>query len=197
MLNDRVYYIFSRLLSRLFGLCLIAGSFIIALSLFSFDSSDPSFNTVSTDDVINNWMGSLGAHISDLFFQLIGLSGFFVCLIIFSIGTKMASRSGIRNLLPKIILIPFSILCISVFFATLPQPSWWEFDSLGGVNGHFILTKISNFPKALTSIISLFFSIILISTIIEISLGDWIYSFRYFIVTLRFLIERLVKALKE
>ncbi len=197
MLNDRIYYIFSRLLSRLFGLCLIAGSFVIALSLFSFDSSDPSFNTVSTDDAINNWMGSFGAHISDLFFQLIGLSGFFVCLIIFSIGTKMASRAGIKNLLPKIILIPFSILCVSVFFATLPQPSWWEFNSLGGVNGHFILTKISNFPKVVTSIISLFFSIILISTIIEISLADWIYSFRYFIVTSRFLIERLLKTLKE
>ena len=197
MTNDRIYYIFLRLFSRFFGLCLVGFSFICVLALFSFDANDPSFNTVSTDDAINNWIGSFGSHIADLSFQLIGLSSFFFCLIIFSIGAKMMSSNGVSSFFPKIILTPFCILCISVFFATFNQPSWWEFNGLGGVNGQFILAKITYFPIYVTSFLSLFLSIILISIIIEASFSDWIYFFRYTAVTARFLFERLVKAMKE
>ena len=102
-----------------------------------------------------------------------------------------------RNLLPKIILTPFCILCWSVFFSTLPQPAWWEFNGLGGVNGHFILAKITFMPLAATSAVALIFSIILTSIIIEIALGDWIYFFRYSFVTARFLIERLMNSFKD
>jgi DNA segregation ATPase FtsK/SpoIIIE, S-DNA-T family len=141
---DRLLRIILRLLLRLFGLVLMGFSLAFLLALLTFNSNDPSFNTVSTQDYIENWMGSFGSHISDLSFQLIGTSSFFLCLIIFSIGAKVSSRFGIRNLLPKIIITPFAILCCSVFFATLPQPSWWEFSSLGGVNGGFILAKLDS-----------------------------------------------------
>ncbi len=194
---DKIYQIILRLLLRLFGIVLIGFSLACSLALFSFSSEDPSFNTVSTQDHINNWMGSFGSHISDLSLQLIGLSAFFLCLIIFSIGTKISSRNGVRNLLPKIILTPFCILCWSVFFSTLPQPAWWEFNGLGGVNGHFILAKITFMPLAATSAVALIFSIILTSIIIEIALGDWIYFFRYSFVTARFLIERLMNSFKD
>ena len=197
MLQDRIYQIFLRLLIRLFGLCLIGFSLVLTLALLSFNSEDPSFNTVSTEDYITNWMGSFGSHIADLGFQLIGISSFFLCLIIFSIGVKISSRFGIKNLLPKIILTPFCILCFAVFFASLPQPNWWEFNSLGGVNGRFILAKVAYFPLAVTSILALFFAIILISIIIEITLTDWIYFFRYSFVTSRFLFERLMKLIKS
>ncbi len=194
MPQDRIIQIFIRLILRLVGLCLVGFSFAYTLALLSFNSDDSSFNTVSTDDHINNWMGAFGSHISDLSFQLIGLSSFILCLIIFSIGTKMSGRFGIRNLLPKIILTPFCILCLSVFFASLPQASWWEFDSFGGVNGRFILAKIPHLPVTLTSGLALFFSIILTSIIIEISIGDWIYFFRYAYVTGLYLVEQVTKS---
>ncbi len=197
MLNDRIYRILFRLLSRLFGLVLVGFSLALLLALFSFNASDPSFNTVSTEDRISNWMGAFGSHVADLAFQLIGLSAFFLCLIIFSIGSKISSRAGIRNLLQKIILIPLCILCLSAFFAALPQPSWWEFNSLGGVNGSFILAKISYIPKSLTALLALLFSVTLISVIIEISLTDWIYFFRYSTVTTRFIFERVMKFFKS
>jgi DNA segregation ATPase FtsK/SpoIIIE, S-DNA-T family len=194
---NKIHQIVLRLILRLFGLCLVGFSLIFALALFSFNAQDPSFNTVSTQDDVNNWMGIFGSHISDLSLQLIGLSAFFLCLIIFSIGSKISSRSGIKNLLPKIILIPFCILCFSLFFATLPQPSWWNFNGLGGVNGQFILAKITFLPLLATSLLALLFSIILTSIIIEVSLGDWIYFFRYGFVSMRFLFERLMNSFKD
>lgn len=188
-MNEKFYYILLRLLVRLFGLGLVAFSFIFTLALFSFDAEDTSFNTVSTEDHINNWIGSFGSHIADLSFQLVGLSSFFICLIIFSIGAKVAGRFGSKNLLPKMILTPFCILCLSVFFATCPQPDWWEFNSLGGVNGHFILAKINFLPKYVTSLFALLLSIISLSIIIEISLSDWIYFFRYSFASARFVFD--------
>lgn len=194
---DKLYSLLLRLSLRLFGLCLTAFSIAFTSALLSFNSEDPSFNTVSTDDHISNWLGSFGSHISDLSFQLIGMSSFFLALIIFSIGVKISSRNGIRNLLPKIILVPFCILCFSVFFAALPQPNWWEFNSLGGVNGHFILAKITILPKLATLLLALLLAIIFISIIIEISVADWIYFFRYSFVSARFLYEKLFKQEKD
>lgn len=194
---DKISQILLRLLLRFFGLCVIGFSLAFSLALFSFDSEDPSFNTVSTEDYIHNWMGSFGSHIADLSLQLIGLSSFFLCLIIFSIGMKISSRFGVRNLLPKIILTPFCILCLAVLFATFPQPNWWEFNGLGGVNGHFILAKITFMPPFATALVALLFSIILTSIIIEISLGDWLYFFRYSFVTARYLFERLMASFKD
>ncbi len=110
---------------------------------------------------------------------------------------KVSSRFGIKNLLPKIILTPFCILCFAIFFSFLPQAEWWEFISLGGVNGKFILAKITFCPQLVTAIFSLFFAIITLSIIIEISAADWIYFFRYSFVSVRFLFERFAKLFKN
>ena len=196
-MQDKIYQIIIKLLTRLLGLGLMSFSLAFVLSLLSFDSDDSSFNTVSTGDQIGNWMGSFGSHISDLSFQLIGFSSFFLALIIFSIGIKMSSRSGPKNMLPKLILTPFCILCFSIFFSTLPSLSWWEFTSLGGVNGQFILAKITYLPYAVTGIIALIFAVIVISIIIEISLADWIYFFRYSFISSGLIYEKLAILFNE
>ena len=194
---DRFVKIILRLLLRLCGLGLVVFSLVFLLSLLSFNSEDPSFNTVSTNDYIDNWMGSFGSHISDLSFQLIGVSSFFLCLIIFVIGSRVSSRFGITNLLPKIIITPFAILCCSTFFATLPQPSWWEFNSLGGVNGSFIVAQLSNFPIIAVSLFFLFLAFFLISIVIEISFKDWFYFLRYALLVMSYLYSRLSDFVKS
>ncbi len=194
---DKIYKIILRLILRFFGLCLAVFALVFALAIFSFDSEDPSFNTVSTTDNVNNWMGSFGSHIADLSLQVIGISSFVLVLIIFSIGTKISSRFGIRNLMPKIILTPFCILCWSLFFATLPQPDWWEVNGLGGINGQLILAKMAFSPIIVTSISAFIFSVILTSIIIEISFGDWVYFFRYVFVSSSLMIEKLVSLFKD
>ncbi len=197
MWQEKAYYIILILLRRLLGLGFVVFSFILTLALFSFDIDDPSFNSISSDDKINNWAGSLGSHISDLSFQLLGISSFFCCLILFSLGLKMASKNGVRHLLPKLVLIPFCILCFSTFFAALPQPDWWAFNSLGGVNGAFILTKFSYFPDFVLALISLFLAVILISIVTETSLNDWVYFFRYSFAISRYVFGKMAQSCKK
>jgi S-DNA-T family DNA segregation ATPase FtsK/SpoIIIE len=197
MLQNRTYYIIFRLLTRLIGLSFVVFSFFLLISLVTFNPEDPSFNTVSTETVIHNWAGSFGSHISDLSFQLIGLSSLFLSLIFFSIGIKMVSRVGIKNFMPKIIITPFCILSFAVFFATIPQPNWWQFNSLGGVNGYFILYKINQVPKALVSFLSFILSLVSISIIIEITFTDWVYFIRYSFATTRFILDRIFGSVKK
>ncbi len=199
-MSDRIYYLILKLLNRLFGVALIIASFILFLALFSFDANDPSFNSISSEDRINNWMGVFGSHIADLLFQMLGLSAFFLCLIIFSLGAKIASRYQVKNLLPKLILSPFCLLSFSAFFAFLPEPGWWNFSSLGGVNGQFILSKIDHLiklPNYLNAFIALILSVILLSIIIEASISDWKYFFRYLLVTIRLIAEKTIKIAKK
>jgi S-DNA-T family DNA segregation ATPase FtsK/SpoIIIE len=199
-MSDRIYYLILKLLKRLFGVALAITSFVLFLALFSFDANDPSFNSISSEDRINNWMGVFGSHIADLLFQMLGLSAFFLCLIIFSLGAKIASRYQVKNLLPKLILTPFCLLSFSAFFAFLPEPSWWTFSGLGGVNGQFILSKIDHLvklPNYLNAFIALILSVILLSIIIEASISDWKYFFRYLLVTTRLIAEKIIKIAKK
>ncbi len=197
MWQDKAYYIILILLRRLMGLGLVAFSFASVLALFSFNMDDPSFNTVSTGDQIYNWLGSFGSHVADLLFQLVGLAAFFLCLILFSIGSKMASRQGTSHILSKLIVIPFCILCFATFFAFIPEPDWWGFNSFGGVNGSFILAKISFAPSFVIAFAALFLAFLLMSMIMEISLRDWIYFFRYTILTIRLILEKLSQQLAK
>ncbi len=194
MWQEKLYITIIKLLFRLFGLAACALSIVILLALFSFNSFDISFNTTSTTGEISNWMGNFGSHISDLLFQLIGLSAFFFCLILFSFGQKIASKNGINHFALKLFLAPFCLLSFSLLFSLLPDPDWWMFNSLGGVNGKFILAKLDFLPHILTGFLVLILSIILLSVVIEITIKDWQYFFRYSFITCKYLLETLRKA---
>lgn len=197
-MQEKIISIINRLIVRIIGLAIIAFSTCCLLSLLTYNSSDPSFNSFSTVDNINNLFGSFGSHISDLLFQLVGGSAFFLCLIVTVIGYKILISATFVNILPKIILTPLFILSFSAFFATIPQPSWWNFVSLGGVNGAFIIAQTSIFiPNIVTAFLSFIFAIILLSIIIEVSLKDWIYFYRYFVIILWGIFEKVMFFIKE
>ncbi len=197
MWQEKLYITILKLLFRLFGLASCVLAIVILLALFSFNSSDISFNTTSTTGDINNWMGLFGSHISDLLFQLIGLSSFFFCLILFSWGSKIASRNGIHHFGLKLFLAPFCLLAFSLFFSLIPEPDWWMFNSLGGVNGQFILAKLDFLPHILTGFLAIIFSILLLSIVIEISFKDWQYFFRYSFFTIAYLSKALLKLMSK
>ncbi len=66
------------------GLVWMAAGIFLLLSLISFNNSDPSFNNNLNPASINNICGKVGAYVSDLFFQIIGLPALlipFACLL--------------------------------------------------------------------------------------------------------------------
>ena len=190
-MEEKLLLILNRLAIRLLGFSLCGFSILYFFSLISYNSKDPSFNSFSTEEKIANIVGSFGSHLSDLSYQFIGLSSYVLVLIIFSIGYKILTTMSLKNLLPKVILAPISILSCSVFFSCLYQPGWWDFVSMGGVNGAFIIDHLNYIPKFVLLILSMIFSACFVSIIVEITLKDWSYYFRYLVVISRILMEKI------
>jgi S-DNA-T family DNA segregation ATPase FtsK/SpoIIIE len=66
------------------GLVWMAAGLFLLLSLISFNNSDPSFNNNLDPAAIHNFCGKVGAYVSDMFFQVIGLPALmipFACLL--------------------------------------------------------------------------------------------------------------------
>jgi len=84
----------SRPLNVFLGLVLLLVSALLFLSLATYHPTDPSLNTVTTE-AARNWVGPIGANLSDLLLQSLGLTAFLLPLWIGGLGwTWMQSRPG-------------------------------------------------------------------------------------------------------
>ncbi len=183
MLKEKNSYILLQSLNRIVGICLFLLSLIYIASLISFNYSDPSFNSVSTNKEVLNIMGLFGSHLADLSFQLFGLSSFILSVILLNFGFKMIFNGIVPNILTKIIITPFCVLSMSLILSLIPTPQWWSFKSLGGVNGVFILDytlshKYSFINKITILLATLLLFIVSLSVILNIKYQDWRYSLR-------------------
>jgi DNA segregation ATPase FtsK/SpoIIIE, S-DNA-T family len=68
------------------GLILFGIGLVVMLSLFSYDSADPSWNATGRHANARNWIGPAGAKIADLLFQAFGLAAMFVPFTLFLAG---------------------------------------------------------------------------------------------------------------
>ncbi|MDI6755994.1 MAG: DNA translocase FtsK 4TM domain-containing protein, partial [Thermodesulfobacteriota bacterium] len=67
----------SNLKKEILGVILVAFAVLLAISLFSFNPDDPSFNNQPSEpQKATNLAGFVGAHLSDIFFQTFGLTAF-------------------------------------------------------------------------------------------------------------------------
>lgn len=94
------------------GLIWMAAGIFLLLSLISFNNNDPSFNNNLDPVSIHNFCGKVGAYVSDLFFQIIGLPALmipFACLLFAWRLLKF------RDLHPRVYkIIAFVVMLISI-----------------------------------------------------------------------------------
>ncbi len=129
------------------GLVWMAAGLFLLLSLISFNNSDPSFNNNLDPATIHNFCGKVGAYVSDLFYQVIGLPALvipFACLLfawrllkfrdlhprtykIFAFAVMLVSISG---------LIALEIGKVALFGQTLSQA--------GGFIGFFLASTLKS-----------------------------------------------------
>lgn len=80
----------NRRLNELIGLMVLTAAILLFLSLISYRPTDPSFNTVGGFGAgarpAHNWIGLIGAWVSDLLLQIEGITAFCVPLLIGGLG---------------------------------------------------------------------------------------------------------------
>ncbi len=185
---EKFYSVILIVLRRILGVLIILLGFALISAIISYKIDDPSLNSGSSSNQVKNILGIFGAYSADIMLQTVGLASIMFSIIVAKIGFKLATKNGDNFLIYKIILAPFAVLSFATALAIIPQPQWWLFNSFGGYNGLLILSSITQIEPYFTAFIALFGSIILFAIILEINWQDVCYFYRYFYLTIKFLI---------
>ena len=72
--------------NEVIGLLLIFTGFVMSLALLSYHSDDPSWASTGGYVRAKNWAGPIGAHIASALYQALGLAGWLVPMVFFTMG---------------------------------------------------------------------------------------------------------------
>ena len=132
-----------RLTNEILGLVLLFLAVVFLLALASFDPRDPSFSTWSTSGgtgQVNNWIGPAGAHLASVFIDLLGLSSFWMVILLSLFSWRFfRGRAFERSWLVWLgtaLLLVSSAACFSLLFPRLSL--FWERTPGGGLVGEFL-----------------------------------------------------------
>jgi DNA segregation ATPase FtsK/SpoIIIE, S-DNA-T family len=133
----------SRRWNELIGLIWMGLGLMVLLSLVSFSSSDPSFHTDSAVLSPANWVGTVGAHVADLAFQLLGVSAFLLPFMMGWIGWRWLCSRPVANHWSKFAGFMLFFFSLPTALALIPYPlRLYGLFSPGGVTGWLLSTSL-------------------------------------------------------
>ncbi len=132
--------------NEIIGLILIGIGIVILLALISYDSGDPSWNSVSERTRARNWVGPMGAHVSNVLYQAFGVAALIFPLMLFIIGRWQWDDDESEVSKPKILGLFLMIVAftgwVTMFGPEKPGSFYW-----GGFVGQFLMYgEISKIP---------------------------------------------------
>ncbi len=179
----------NRRLNELLGLMLLAAGGLLLLSLVSYTPLDPSLNTVGgsaaatsaahAGSPVHNWIGPVGAYVSDTLLQILGISVIFLPLAIGGLGLAwMRSRSA-GSPLAKVIGITLWCLFGPAMFALLPGRLMWRGAvPVEGLSGRLLadgLIHYLNFPGAcIITVLMVCVALYLVTTFSFNTAREWV-----------------------
>ncbi len=136
----------SRPLNMFLGMLLALVSVLLFLALASYHTADPSWNTSidpAAPTTVHNWIGPLGAYLSDLLLQWLGFATFLIPLWMGGVAWGwMRSRPGGSAWL-RALGVTMSLVFVPALFALLP---WhWRFAHavpVEGVIGRLVASQL-------------------------------------------------------
>lgn len=124
-------------LAKTLGVAMLALSALFVVTLLTWSVTDPSFSNVSPLKP-QNGLGPIGAILSDLVIQSLGLASVFALLPPVFWSAQLLARSGVSGIRAKMLMAPVAVLCLAAFLSTLPKAAAWPLGSgYGGLLGDF------------------------------------------------------------
>ena len=111
-------------LNELVGFLCVSLAVLIALALISYSPHDASFNVSASDaGATNNWMGPVGAYLSDLLFQVFGFAAFLLPMAILALGWRWCRSRAIDSQAATLIGYVLLLLSLPSLLALFPFPA--------------------------------------------------------------------------
>ena len=119
-------------LAELIGLCLVAISILLFISLLSYSPEDPNF-IFPEKTIINNLIGPKGSYVSDLFFQSFGLISILIPITYFFTGINIIISKTFLIIIENTFFIILYTFIGCLFFTAFHEKSFWL--TINGNNG--------------------------------------------------------------
>jgi DNA segregation ATPase FtsK/SpoIIIE, S-DNA-T family len=111
-------------LNELIGFLCVSLAVLIALALISYSPRDASLNVSASDGgATNNWMGPVGAYLSDLLFQIFGFAAFLLPMAILALGWRWCRSRAIDSQAATLIGYALLLLSLPSLLALFPFPA--------------------------------------------------------------------------
>ncbi|WP_454718539.1 DNA translocase FtsK [Caulobacter segnis] len=128
------------------GVVTVIGA-VLLLAIATYNATDPSFNA-ATGEPARNALGSLGAMISDLLMQSLGLSAWGVALLMLVFGVTRVAQADPdaerKDLRQRAVVGALGLLALSAVLAAPPPPAIWQLEKgLGGFWGDALLHGVA------------------------------------------------------
>ena len=132
-----------RFVRRVGGALLLIVCTAIALSLLSWSIADPSLTHAASGHVAN-WMGALGAIVSDLLVQMLGLTSIIAVLPPVFWALTLANQGFLPHPKRKLIYAPLAVLFLALAWSSLPLFGSWPLKhGFGGMLGDLAYNKLA------------------------------------------------------
>jgi len=118
----------NRRFNELVGFVLMASALLLFLALVSYSPLDPSLNTASSmggSDSTHNWIGRVGALISDGFLQLFGIAVFSLPVMLAGLGLRWFRSRNINSPVEKALGALVLLMFTPALMALLPGHLRW------------------------------------------------------------------------
>jgi S-DNA-T family DNA segregation ATPase FtsK/SpoIIIE len=118
----------NRRLNELIGFLLCVSGLLLFLALASYSPLDPSFNSASVltgSRAARNWVGLVGAIVSDLLLQGFGIGAFLIPLFLGALGTRWFRSRKVMSPAAKSLGAIWLLIFVPALLALLPGHTRW------------------------------------------------------------------------
>jgi len=119
----------NRRLNELIGFLLCVSGLLLFLALASYSPLDPSFNSASVltgSRAARNWIGLVGAIVSDLMLQGFGIGAFLVPIFLGALGSRWFRSRKVVSPVAKSLGAIWLLLFVPALLALLPGHARWQ-----------------------------------------------------------------------
>src|SRR3979411_2238655 len=121
----------NRRLNELVGFLLCVSALLLFLALASYSPLDPSFNSASVlteSRAARNWIGIVGACLSDIVLQFWGIGSFLWPVFLGMLGTRWFRSRAVRTPIAKTLGGAWLLMFVPALLAILPGTFRWMAD---------------------------------------------------------------------
>src|SRR4029077_16847122 len=165
-----------RRLNEIVGFLLLSLGLVMLLSLVSYHTQDPSFDTAAASRPLN-LVGYPGSYLSDLFFQTFGATAFLFPLLAFLLSWKWIRSEELEAGGIKIFGSILLTLAISAAFSFVPFHLFDGTIRIGGTLGlviaNYLVDSLNVTGALLFTLTAVVISLYLVSTFTLSMLADW------------------------